>query len=125
MLPSASIQAGVLNTVLYYYIKIGRVKRQVSYFKFLLMLMLLLASLQAHKYHDLVKVEAEEPPVHAERLVRKQLRPGWQKLRAAQPCIDIAWAVNTRKALSIGTGQMTPRFEISAVGVAEAALRAL
>ncbi len=88
-------------------------------------MLLLLAFLQAHKYHNLVKVEAEEPPVHAQRLVRKQLRPGWQKLRAAKPCIDTAWPVNTRKALSIGTGQMAPRFEISAVGIAGAALRSL
>ncbi|KAK9916297.1 hypothetical protein WJX75_001022 [Coccomyxa subellipsoidea] len=82
-------------------------------------------SRQAHKYHDLVPLETGEPCMHARRLVRKQLRPGWQATRTFKPCINTVWPVAARKALSIGLDQSPPMFEISRMSVAEAALRAL
>ncbi|BDA41161.1 probable apoptotic protease-activating factor 1 at N-terminal half [Coccomyxa sp. Obi] len=79
---------------------------------------------QVHKYHDLVAVEVSEAPMQAERLVRKQLRPGWQARRTAKPCLDSALPMHARKDLSVGAGRKPPVFEITALGVAEAALRA-
>ncbi|CAL8466554.1 g6090 [Coccomyxa elongata] len=79
---------------------------------------------QVHKYHDLVAVKEDEAPMQAERQARKQLRPGWQARRAAKPCLNTAWPMHARKDLSVGAKPKPPVFVFTALGVAEAALRA-
>ncbi len=80
--------------------------------------------MQVHKYHDLVAVKVDEAPMQPERQARKQLRPGRQARMAAKPCLNTAWPMHARKDLSVGAEPKPPVFEITALGVAEAALRA-
>ena len=80
--------------------------------------------MQVHKYHDLVSVEVNEAPILAGRQVRKQLRPGWQAGTAAKPCLNSVWPMHARQDLSVGAERKPPVFEITTLGVAEAALRA-
>lgn len=79
--------------------------------------------MQAHKYHDLVRLEEDVSPVQTKRVDERHLRKEAPGRSAAKPSLDSGSPLSAQKAQNIRWKWQAPVLEIAALSVAEAVLR--